>query len=62
MIADNALERKTGARGLRAIMESVTLDMMYQIPSEENKTTCRITRRMVEDALAVKNQELRKIG
>ncbi len=62
VIADNALERKTGARGLRAIMESVTLDMMYQIPSEENKTTCRITRRMVEDALAVKNQELRKIG
>ncbi len=62
VIADNALERKTGARGLRAIMESVTQDMKNQIPSEENKTTCRITRRMVEDALAVKNQELRKIG
>ena len=34
-IADKALERKTGARGLRAIMEAVMLDLMYRIPSDE---------------------------
>jgi len=32
-IAEQALERKTGARGLRSILESVLLDTMYQIPS-----------------------------
>ena len=35
-IAKKAMERKTGARGLRSIMESVLLDTMYRIPSEEN--------------------------
>ncbi len=33
-IADKAIERKTGARGLRSILENVLLDTMYQIPSE----------------------------
>lgn len=35
-VAERALERKTGARGLRSIMESVLLDTMYKIPSEEH--------------------------
>ncbi|TNF08989.1 MAG: ATP-dependent Clp protease ATP-binding subunit ClpX, partial [Gammaproteobacteria bacterium] len=35
-IADKALERKTGARGLRSIIENVLLDTMYSIPSTEN--------------------------
>lgn len=35
-VAERALERKTGARGLRSIMEAVLLDTMYRIPSEEN--------------------------
>lgn len=35
-VAQRAMERKTGARGLRSIMESVLLDTMYRIPSEEN--------------------------
>ena len=35
-IAEKAQERKTGARGLRSIMESVLLDTMYRIPSLEN--------------------------
>ncbi len=35
-IAARAMERKTGARGLRSIMENVLLDTMYRIPSEEN--------------------------
>jgi ATP-dependent Clp protease ATP-binding subunit ClpX len=33
-IADKAIERKTGARGLRSILETVLLDTMYKIPSE----------------------------
>ena len=35
-VAERALARKTGARGLRSIMESVLLDTMYRIPSEDN--------------------------
>lgn len=35
-VAQKAMERKTGARGLRSIMESVLLDTMYRIPSEDN--------------------------
>lgn len=35
-VATKAMERKTGARGLRSIMESVLLDTMYRIPSEKN--------------------------
>src|SRR5690554_996099 len=35
-IAQKAMDRKTGARGLRSIMESVLLDTMYRIPSEEH--------------------------
>lgn len=35
-VATRAMERKTGARGLRSILESVLLDTMYRIPSEEN--------------------------
>ena len=52
-IVDKALERKTGARGLRAIMEAATLELMYQIPSDESIVKCVITKEMVEEALAV---------
>ena len=48
-IADKALERKTGARGLRAIMENVMLDLMYTIPSDDSISQCTITKEMVED-------------
>jgi ATP-dependent Clp protease ATP-binding subunit ClpX len=61
-IADKALERKTGARGLRAIMEAVTLDMMYHIPSDESVSKCRITKELVEEKMAIEKQELKKIG
>ena len=60
-IADKALERKTGARGLRAIMEAVTLDLMYHIPSDESITQCQITKDMVEEQLAIEERELEKI-
>ncbi len=52
-IADKALERKTGARGLRAIMEEVMLDLMYRIPSDESISRCVITKEIVEQNLAV---------
>ena len=35
-IAEKAMERKTGARGLRSIVEAVLLDIMYELPSMEN--------------------------
>ena len=42
-IAETSLKRKTGARGLRAIMENVMMDIMYQAPSDETLKACRIT-------------------
>ncbi len=46
-IADKAIARKTGARGLRAIMESVMLDVMYDIPSQGNVKQCIINAEVV---------------
>lgn len=48
-IAKLALKRKIGARGLRSIIESVMLDLMYEIPSMENVSEVRITKEAVED-------------
>lgn len=42
-IAEISLKRKTGARGLRAIMEKTMMDIMYRAPSDETLHTCRIT-------------------
>lgn len=47
-IADLAYERKTGARGLRSIMENVMMDVMYEIPSDDNISECIITKEAVE--------------
>ena len=47
-IAEKSMQRKTGARGLRAIVEKTLLDLMYRIPSEDSIKTCVITREMVE--------------
>ena len=46
-----ALERKTGARGLRAILEEVMLNAMYEIPSNKNISKCIITREVVTKEL-----------
>ncbi|MFR8547525.1 MAG: ATP-dependent Clp protease ATP-binding subunit ClpX [Lachnospiraceae bacterium] len=46
-IAEKTIKRKTGARGLRAIMENVMLDLMYQIPSDETIQTCLVTKEMI---------------
>lgn len=47
-VADLTINRKTGARGLRAIMENVMMDLMYRIPSDKNIKKCTITKAMVE--------------
>ena len=46
-VAKKAIERKTGARGLRAILEDVMLDIMFEIPSREEITACRITEKTI---------------
>jgi ATP-dependent Clp protease ATP-binding subunit ClpX len=47
-VAEKAFERKTGARGLRSIMESVMMDVMYNIPSDDTIQECVITKEAVE--------------
>ncbi len=42
-IARTSLKRKTGARGLRAIMENIMMDIMYKAPSDASLKACRIT-------------------
>ena len=48
-IADKAIERKTGARGLRTILEETMLDVMYEIPSREDVGLCTITKECVTE-------------
>ncbi|MCM1046757.1 MAG: ATP-dependent Clp protease ATP-binding subunit ClpX [Candidatus Gastranaerophilales bacterium] len=62
-IADKALERKTGARGLRSIMESVMMDTMYEIPSDDAVNKCIVTKEAVngsEGPTTVRRDELRR--
>ena len=47
-IAEKAYERKTGARGLRSIMEDTMMDIMYRIPSDETIEKCIVTLESVE--------------
>ncbi|MDR0963467.1 MAG: ATP-dependent Clp protease ATP-binding subunit ClpX [Clostridium sp.] len=47
-IADKAFEQKTGARGLRSIMENAMMELMYQIPSSDDIESCVITKEAVE--------------
>ncbi len=51
-IAEKALERKSGARGLRGIIEEMMLDIMYEIPTSDEVAKCIITREMVDDKTA----------
>ena len=48
VIAKKSFERKTGARGLRSIMESVMMDVMYTIPSDDTIAKCIITKESVD--------------
>ncbi len=47
VVADEAIKRNTGARGLRAIMEEVLLDVMFELPSRDDVSQCVITREVV---------------
>ena len=53
-IADKAIERKTGARGLRTIMEEIMGDVMYNAPSDKNLKKCIITKECVTENAAPK--------
>ncbi|OXS80564.1 ATP-dependent protease ATP-binding subunit ClpX [Domibacillus enclensis] len=48
-ISKKAIERKTGARGLRSIIESIMLDVMYELPTRDDIKTCVITKETVTD-------------
>lgn len=48
-VAKKALERKTGARGLRSILEGVMTDIMYEIPSRSDVAKCIITQQTIEE-------------
>lgn len=48
LIVDKAIERKTGARGLRSIIEEIMRDIMFEIPSNPNIEKCIITKETVE--------------
>lgn len=51
-VARKAMERKTGARGLRSILESVLLDTMYRVPSEEN-----VSKVVIDESVIVGDSE-----
>ena len=48
-VAKKAIERKTGARGLRSILEGVMTDIMYDIPSRDDVKKCIITKETIEN-------------
>ncbi|MBR1866507.1 MAG: ATP-dependent Clp protease ATP-binding subunit ClpX [Lachnospiraceae bacterium] len=47
-IAEEAMKQKTGARGLRSIIEKSVMDLMYEVPSDEEIARCIVTRETVE--------------
>ena len=47
-MAKAAIERKTGARGLRAIMEKTMMDSMFEMPSDDDIVKCEVTKEAVE--------------
>ena len=50
-IADRALERETGARGLRTIVEAALMDVMFELPSRDDVVKCVVTRETIEKGL-----------
>jgi ATP-dependent Clp protease ATP-binding subunit ClpX len=51
-IADDAISRKVGARGLKIILEELMLEIMYQVPSRSDVTEIVVTREVVERRVA----------
>src|SRR5204863_9028396 len=52
-VADKALERETGARGLRSIIEEVLLEVQFELPSRRDVQKCVVTRETVEKGAAL---------
>lgn len=50
-IAKEAIKRNTGARGLRAIIEGLMLDVMFEVPSRDDVTNCVVTKEVVMDKI-----------
>src|SRR6201993_532167 len=50
-ISDKALERETGARGLRSIIEGALLDVMFELPSRRDVTKCVITKECIAQGI-----------
>ncbi len=50
-VADRALERETGARGLRSIIEEVLLEVQFELPSRRDVTKCVVTKETIERGL-----------
>ncbi len=65
-IADKAMEKKTGARALRAILEQYMLDIMYEIPKDDSIGEVIITRRYIENTggprILLRGQEIPRLG
>ncbi|MNR25887.1 ATP-dependent Clp protease ATP-binding subunit ClpX [compost metagenome] len=59
-IAREAIKRNTGARGLRAIIEGIMLDVMYEVPSRDDITNCVITEKVVEEKVIPELQVQKK--
>ena len=56
-IAKKSIERKTGARGLRAIMENVMMDYMYNVPSDKSIKIVQVTKDMVDENLLLDDKK-----
>ncbi|TXK84695.1 ATP-dependent protease ATP-binding subunit ClpX [Paenibacillus sp. N3.4] len=50
-IAKEAIKRNTGARGLRAIIESIMLDVMFEVPSRTDVSTCVVTKETIQNKI-----------
>jgi endopeptidase Clp ATP-binding regulatory subunit (clpX) len=65
-IAQKALARKSGARGLRSVMEECMLDVMYELPSDEHATECVINEQVITNGeypvILYDNAETKKIA
>ena len=65
LIVDKAIERKTGARGLRSIIEEIMRDIMYEIPSNPKIEKCIVTKETVmgiakPEVVINENKEVKK--
>ncbi|MCI8337831.1 MAG: ATP-dependent Clp protease ATP-binding subunit ClpX [Lachnospiraceae bacterium] len=64
-VAERSFKRKTGARGLRAIIENVTMDAMFEVPSDEDVRECIITKESVvgeeQPKLVLYNDEVKML-